>query len=397
MKAPALALVAVWLLATPLGPTSVADPSDLPLYRAYAAALGDGFVPYRDFLLEYPPLALVPLGLAGLPGTGEAEYAWSFGALMLVAALAVQRLAGTLAGRHGRAVAWGLVLLPVAAGAIVRTRFDLVPTALVLGGLAALLARRPALGLALLGAGTATKLFPAAVALVALAWLLAAGRRAEALRGAAAFAAVLAITCLPFLAAAPSGFAAQATFHLDRPVQIESTPATLLWAVGESHVTGDPVRPDRFRSNGLAGGPADALALAFTLLQLAALAAVVGLTARGRADRAGLVLGSLAALLAFVALGKVLSPQFLLWLAPLAAVAVALGERAAGGLVLAAVPLTQLEFPTRYFDLVAGEPLPIALVAVRNGLLLAALSVLLARLAARARSSSPSAVAPRNG
>lgn len=397
MRAPALALAAVWLLATTVGPTSIADPSDLPLYRAYAGALRAGEIPYRDFALEYPPLALVPIGLAGVLGAGAAAYAWCFGALMLAAALAVQRLAARLAMPHGRALAWWLVMLPVAAGAIVRTRFDLVPAALVLGGLAAVHGRRPALGLGLLGAATAVKLFPGAVALVAVTWLLAGGRRAEALRGAAAYAAVLALTCLPFLIASPSGFLAQATFHLDRPVQIESTPATVLWGIGESRVTGDPVRPDRFKSNGLAGGPADAVAACFVALQLAALLAVVTLAARGTADREGLVLASLAALVAFVALGKVLSPQFLLWLTPLAAVAIALGERVGGGLVLAAVPLTQLEFPARYFDLVAGEPGPIALVAIRNALLLAALSVLLARLAARARSRSPSDGRGRSG
>ena len=51
-----------------------------------------------------------------------------------------------------------------------------------------------------------------------------------------------------------------------------------------------------------------------------------------------------------------------------------------------AIVLTQVEFPSRYFDLVARDPGVIALVAARDALVLAALSVCLARLAAPARS-----------
>ena len=113
-------------------------------------------------------------------------------------------------------------------------------------------------------------------------------------------------------------------------------------------------------------------------------------------DRALLVRAALAALLAFVALNKVLSPQYLLWLAPPAAVAWCCGARAAAAATGLAVVLTQLEFPVRYFDLVDGDPAVIALVALRNVTLLAALSLVLAPLAAPARWRRPVA-APSSG
>ena len=76
----------------------------------------------------------------------------------------------------------------------------------------------------------------------------------------------------------------------------------------------------------LDGGLAGPVALVFSALELLAILAAVALAARGpRGDTRRLVLASLAALLAFVALGKVLSPQFMLRLAPLAAVAFVLG------------------------------------------------------------------------
>lgn len=382
-------------MATTVGPFSRDLPNDFPVYRGDALALSKGLIPYRDFGLEYPPLALVPIGLAGVLGLAREIYAGVFGGLMLVAAVLAQQAAERLGGRRA---AWLLVLLPVAAGAIVRTRFDLVPTALALAGLAALAGARPRprAAFALLALGTATKLFPALVAAVALAWLWGAGRRREARAGALAFAAVLAVCCVPFLLTSPSGFAAQLTFHLERPVQIESAPASVLWALGESHVTGTARRPDAFRSQGLAGGQAGIVAAAFALAQLAAVATAVALAARRR-DPAHLCLAAFTVLLAFVALGKVLSPQFLLWLAPLAAVAGAQERRAWAPAALAAlaVGLTQVEFPSRYFALVAGDRDVIALVAARNGLLLAALGLALRALAAGpARSPRRGAAAP---
>ena len=353
MKGPAAALVAAWTLMWLTADDSI---NDLLVYENYAAALGDGRLPYRNFAFEYPPLALLPIAVGGSE--------LLFGALMLAAMLVVQREAALLGGPTA---AWSLAALPLVMGALVRTRFDLVAVALLMAGL------RHRSGV-LLGLGAATKLFP----------LLGARTPREAALAAATAAAV----ALPFVALAPAGFAEQFTFHLERPVQIESTPATVLWVLGESHVTGHPVRPDPFKSNGLAGGPADEIALLFGALQVGA----IGLSLRIR-DR---VLGTLAALLGFVALGKVLSPQYLLWLAPLAAVAYARGARAPAFAVALAAVLTRIEFPGRYWELVAGEPGTIALVGVRNALLVAALVMLLAPAAAPARWRSPR-TAPSSG
>ena len=390
MLTPALALVAVWAVATTLGPTANLELSDFPLYRAYAELALDGGLPYRDFAFEYPPLAIVPIAAGGLAGTGAEAYEWCFGALMLAAMLVVQREAALLApaGRR-RQVAWMLVALPVLAGAIVRARFDLVAVACALAGLRLVLGGRRTGGFAILAAGTAVKLFPALLAAVALAHLLRGGERAAARRGAAVFALVLAAACLPFLAIAPDGFLDQFRFHLDRPVQVESTPATVLWLLGESTVTGAPGVTDEFRSNGLRGGPDDAVAALFALLQVAAVAATLLLCRRP-------VPAALAATLAFVALGKVLSPQFLLWAAPLAAVAWVHGARAPAALVAAATLLTQLEFPARDLELTSGDRGAVALVGARNLLLLAALTLLLAPGAAPARSPRRAA-APRTG
>jgi hypothetical protein len=289
-----------------------------------------------------------------------------------------------------------MAALPILAGALVRTHFDLFPTALALVGLALILARprRGAieLGFVVLALGTMTKLWPAAVAAVAFCWLLGRGERRIAVRAGAVFVVVVLASGIPFavLGDFPSKMV---DFHLDRPVQIESTAATVLEITGGSSVTGDPVRHDRFKSNGLDGGAAEVVAALSMLALLLSAALILRLAAR-RPTREGLVLGSLAVTLAFVVFSKVLSPQYVIWLLPFAAVAAGHGYRLAPALVAAASLTTQLWFPANYFDVVYQHAWAVVAVGVRNALLLAAL---VATVQALARSPLPAADAPRSG
>jgi hypothetical protein len=95
------------------------------------------------------------------------------------------------------------------------------------------------------------------------------------------------------------------------------------------------------------------------------------------------VLASLAATIAFALLGKVLSPQFVIWALPLGALALAWRRHALAAAVALSAVLTQVEFPAHYFDVVAREPLALALVVVRNGALLAALVLAMRELQPR--------------
>ena len=92
-------------------------------------------------------------------------------------------------------------------------------------------------------------------------------------------------------------------------------------------------------------------------------------------------------------LGKVLSPQFVIWVLPLGALAFAWRMHALALAVLAALVLTQIEFPAHYFDVVAREPFALVLVAVRDLVLLAVL--VLSVRALRRRGSSCSILVAR--
>jgi hypothetical protein len=373
-------------VATNHGPFSADSVNDLYVYGVYHQLLDAGLAPYRDFGFEYPPGALPAIWAGG----GHDE---RFSLLMLGCALVAQGAAWAIGGwRAG----WWMVALPVVAGALVRTHFDAFPAALALVGLALVVQPRfryaTELGFLVLALGTITKLWPGLIAAVAFCWLLGRGDRVTAWRSAAVFLALVLAIGIPF--AAGGGFPGPLVrFHLERPVQIESTPATVLEIAGGSRVTADPIRHDPYKSNGLDGGAAGAVNVLSTVAAALAALAILWLAAR-RPSRDALVLASLAITLAFVAFGKVLSPQYLVWLLPLAAVVAGRRHHLAPALIAAAALTTQLYFPGHYFDVVFQRAWAVVAVGVRNALLLLAL---VATARALARSPSRAAASPRTG
>jgi hypothetical protein len=370
-------LVAGWALTLWVAPWSDERVNDFFVYRTFAEPVLDGGLPYRDVFFEYPPLAAPVIALPGVAGTGEETFRLAFAGWMLVAAGALVLLCGALAERTGgdrRRAMFAAALAPVACGALLRTHFDLVPVAITLAALWLVCTQRPRSGLALLGVGALVKGFPLVAVPVVLAWLLARGRRREALEGAAACSAVLLVGAGAAVAVSPDGAVDALRYHLERPVQIESVPAAALLGL-DGLGLGEAVSMSSHRSDGLLhpidGGVAALGALA--LILVVALIAALAARSDGDDDRRRLVLASLAAVAAFAVLGKVLSPQFVIWVLPLGALAFAWRMHALALAVLAALVLTQIEFPAHYFDVVAREPLALALVAVRDLVLLAVL------------------------
>ena len=383
MKAAAalLLLAAGWAATLWLAPWSDERVNDLFVYRVFAEPVLGGGLPYRDAFLEYPPLAAPAIALPGLLGTGEEIFRAAFAGWTLLLAAAVVLLCGALAARTGgdaRRALLAAALMPLLCGALVRTHFDLAPVALLLGALMLLVGGRPRSGMALLGLAAMTKGFPLVAAPVALAWLARRVDRRTLVQSAASLVAALVLPAAAALAMSPSGAWDAVTYHLDRPVQVESLPASGLLLLDELGA-GDADGTKSHRSDGLEHPAADAIALGCLAVMLGAISL---LTARAPGNARRLVLASLAAVAAFAALGKVLSPQYMLWLLPLGALAFAWRLHALSAAVAAAAVLTQVEFPARYFDLVDREPFPVAVVAVRNLVLLAVVALALRALAA---------------
>jgi hypothetical protein len=299
-----------------------------------------------------------------------------FGGLALLFALAAltRMQAGPL--RLGLSLGF-MAVAPLLLGSVVLSRFDLWPAALTVGALAALLAQRYRLGGATLGLAVAAKLYPVVLVPLAAVWVWRRAGRREALVSLGVLAAVVAAIFLPFLALSPHGLWDSLTRQTSRPLQIESLGAgVLLWL---HQVAGVGVTMESSHgSQNLAGGGADALATIQTVLQFTVIVGIWIWFARGPAERDRLVRAFAAVVCTFIALGKVFSPQYLIWLLPL--VPLVRGRRGvlATGLLALACVLTQLWFPFRYWDLVLKfAAFPSWLVFVRDLVMLGLLAALL--------------------
>ncbi len=388
----AVAAVAVFLLAWAALHTGLYDDGeivDTPVYERHGAAIEDGAVPYRDVEVEYPPGALPAFVLPALASSDQEGFRTAFEALMALfgiatVALTAVTLRGLGASRARTAAALGLVaLFPLLLGSVVLTRFDLYPIAAVLAALAALVHGRDRLGSGLLGAAVAVKLFPAVLVPLVVAFVWRRRGRREALICLGIAVAVVLAVFLPFLVLAPGGMAESIGHQLSRPLQIESLGAALFLAAHHLFGIGLEMRSGHGSQNVHASGTAIAAVVA-SVLQIGVLAWSWSRRPRTREE---LVRWSAAGLVAFVALGKVLSPQFLIWLVPVVALVAGARGLRASTLLASALVLTQLWFPSRYWELARDlDGDVVALVLARDLVLVGLLLVLVSSRGESARS-----------
>lgn len=421
--AAAVVVAGVWVLSVARNPLS--STGDLAIYARTYRLLEQGAVPYRDVALEYPPFAAVLFWTAGaLPG----GYTSTFGLLMLgcqvltvLGALSAARALGL--GRSHRWTAVALVALtPALIGVdLVAARYDAALAAILAWVTAAAVRSRWTLAWVLVAVGILLKLTPLLLVPALLVIQATAHRRAAAGAGLgasvratvtatarAAFpgwalaGAVLLAGIVPALALSVTGTLRVLIYHAERPLQIESVAASPLLLDHALRGT-DLVQVSSFGSENLAGGIADALQRAGSVAAVLAVLVVAALLAvrlwrvppeDARAAAAELGTLALAATLAVaVVTGKVLSPQYLIWLVPL--VPLVRGWRGPIGAVLLAVAmvLSRLVFPGLYVALVEElDTLPIALLALRNALLVGIAVLLVHALATmRPAATTPSA------
>jgi hypothetical protein len=312
--------------------------TDTGVYQKYGDAIAKGSVPYRDFELEYPPAALPVFALPSIGHGGDrpAYDRWFDREMAFCWCLVTVGVA--LLSRGPVPIAL-VAATPVLLGPVILSRFDAWPAALALLALAAFVRRRLTIAAVLLGVAIAAKLWPAVILPLAVIQL---GRR----RGAAFAGGVVAVVAtifLPFAVIAPGGVWHSLHRQAVRPLQIESLSSAVLIAV--HYMFGLRVGIEStFGSQNILSPAAHPAALATTVLLLLALIFVWW---RAR----DLVVGAAAAVTAFVAFGKVFSPQFMVWIAPFAAV---VPDVATWILLVAALLLTQTWFPRHYWRLSRG-------------------------------------------
>ena len=345
---------------------------DLDVFYGYATKIVHGDVPYRDLSLEYPPGALAAIVPPALGSPSEHTFAvrFEFAMLGLFAALIL------LLARRPRA-AFVIAFAPLLLGPVVVKRFDVLPALLTLIALQLAISRRYAWAGAALGLGTAVKLYP--VLLLPLV-VIAAGRRVGA-RAVGAFVVACAVVVLPFLVLSPHGVIESVRAQAGRHLQIETPLASLALLAHSLGVVKVGVVSEA-HTYGLGGSSGALLAVLTTIVFLASLVVIWLNAPRLVRSRDGLVLAWAATLCATVVFGRVLSPQYLIWLLPI----VPLVSLRATAWLVAALIATNFWYPAPYLDVVLHmDRGDILLLVVRNAVLMVLLGTLLVAIEPRLR------------
>lgn len=373
---PRSSLVGLWLLSRAVlllytfrivfapGPDVTTDVS--VIYRGWYEVLRGGTYPLTDVTWQYPPAAAFAILAPGL--LPFLEYAHAFFVLALVCDAVVFGLLVYAGGRPGKshAGAWvwlaGVPLL----GPTAYSRYDLMVTAVAVAALLAG-ARHPRTMGVLAGVGALLKVWPAL--------LLAGTAPGRVTRRAWTAAAVSGAAVLAACVLAAPGALAFLTFQRDRGTEVESLGAMVFHVARFFGAWEGEVRLNYGSVEflgpyvPLVSGAAMALtALAFGWLVLW----------RVRAREFGATVpadAAFVAVLLFTTTSRVISPQYMLWLVGLAAVCLVWRRsrmRRAALLVLVATGVTLLEFPIWFSHVVDSDGLGLALLFVRNGLLVAA-------------------------
>ncbi len=285
---------------------------------------------------EYPILAMVPFSLT-VPLAGI-DYAWTFSfgmvALFLVGWIAVARMAGRRAG-----IAYVVYLL-VGGFGVILSRYDLVPALVTVAAIAAAERKRWPIAYVLLGLGVLLKIYPGVLLPVFIIQQVRSGTSSpRAAVSALWFGLTVAVGVVASIVLAGPGWLAPVRFAIERPVQVESVPATVL---SLASLLGWPAAFDHSFNSFNITGPGDrAVSALFSALFVIGSLFVFYRQATGRLT---LRQACLACVCLLLATSKVLSTQYLIWVLPLVAIELELDP----AWILISV-LTALIFPGLYF------------------------------------------------
>jgi hypothetical protein len=375
------ALILPVLLTDPLTTRANANlTGDVRRFHRIAESPG---TPWRDFDVEYPPVMWAAIVVLDAPSLG-----WTTVNIVLSQFVCDIAIAAALAYAWGRRAAlWYLALgATLVVFPFIYLRLDLLSVALAIWGFALVRRRRDVSGGALLAAACFAKLWP-----IVVLPMLVVQRRWRAL---AAVVVTGAIGLAAWVAAVgTTGLDQVLTFRGARGWEIESIGGMFVRAV-----THDPVGVE----NGAwrIGISAVQWGKPLTAVMLATVAGLWALAWwRARDDVLVEAITPLAAIAAFLAFSTLLSPQFVYWLLPFAAIAAA-GRRQVPALIVGAIVLLSNVFLYAIKEVIWGETWAVALLVVRNALIVALLAwcvVVLVRAARRSREDRPPREVHRSG
>lgn len=337
---------------------------DMTRYTEWASqVVGHGMAPYSQVAIEYPPGILPVIAIPHVVTIGGDEYRERFVLLMfvldavgLVGVLAISRRLGTSIGPW----LWiaGVVLL----GPIVYLRLDMIPAVATIWAMERTFAGAARTAGGIWGFAILSKLYPA---LLLPAVVIASRRRKQLIAGVAV---TIGLVLVGFVGVLDDLWHNVLGYHRSRGIQLESTWAMFLLAASRRGY--EVIVNFGFGAYEMHSTVSETLKKIATAVSVATLGlGTWAIARRGRDDHRRLALGVYGLMAALLGVGTVLSPQFLVWLIALGAVALCFNDVPLRWPVLAVLPiaaLTQLVFPYWYEDIRTATARGVLLLAARN-------------------------------
>lgn len=342
----------------PDGPSVI---NDVKLYAEWSNLLVTGRFPIGDDMWQYPPGAGVVFALAAVIGSNPVA---ALVGIVLACDLAVLVILLVAGHRRdvGRGAAWAWVASALIIGPVFIARFDVVPTLAAVGAL--VLVARPVWSGASAAAGALLKVWPGLMLIALPRRHLPAGLLGFLGAGVAILVAILLWS---------SGGISFLGEQGARGLQVESVGA---WPFMTAQVFGAHV-PTEFRFGSMEVDIAATIpiGLAITLTGFVILGLMGVARLLGRLEDLSPADVALAALLVSVVTSRVLSPQYAVWIAGVAAVTFLDPRsrmRTVVWLLVPSVLAAQVLYPLAYGSFLIGAWWAVALQSVRIILLLVA-------------------------
>ncbi|WP_083977011.1 glycosyltransferase family 87 protein [Kitasatospora azatica] len=335
------------------------------LYQAWAQILRHGSYPIGDPTWQYPPGAagviLAPLAVPGV------NYVQGFVVVTIVADLVVMGALLRYGSRPGRSLAgaWVWLLTLPLMTYIPYARYDVIVTLFAV--LALLwLQRRPWLGGGMAALGAMIKVWPA--------FAVFGAPRGRSLRSAVIGFVASAVALVLIAMALFKGSFDFLNGQGNRGVEFESLPGSILLLAHQFGYKGNIAY--RYGSLEIVGPHVETIGKAMLVLSVLGFCWLLLWRLRARTfSDATPADAALAVVLVFITTSRVISPQYLIWVAGIGAVCLSFKsttQRPIVGLLVLATAMTTVEFPLFWQDVIAGKPGFDTLLAARNLILLVA-------------------------
>jgi uncharacterized membrane protein len=361
---------------------------DVKLFFEYSSNIIHGSLPYRDFTVEYPPLALVFFTIPRLTASTLEGYRCAFTVEMIIFDIIGLYLLSKLSNILKiqplvTLVVYTLLLLGV--GPLFIYRFDIIPAVMVLGSLYAFTRKKYFLAWLILAAGVITKIYPIVVAPIFLIYELSQRRYKEVLQEIALSALIAEIVILPFFVFSPSGFINSLSLQMNRGLQLESTYSSFILLLQNWGLTNVYIKTTilPLATSNIISDQSSVLSKISPLVLLAILIFIYWrffrkytrntaiLSSDYPSEMAGVIYYSFLVILVFVLTSNVFSPQYLIWFVALAPLISGPKKYVLWCILAAACVLTYYEFPLNYTLLQAGNTKLVYVLLTRNVLLIA--------------------------